>query len=95
MIEEYFAGTGPKAALSIHAGPWEMLRRRRNFDPLVAPVFPNRTDWLHRMCVVKQAYRDTGDIRIFRASHENGCAANLAEELIEGSTKVGGARKQL
>ena len=72
-----------------------MLRSCRNFYPLVTPVFPNRTDWLHRMRVVKQAYRDTGDIRIFRAAHENGSAAYLAEKLVEGSAKVCGARKLL
>ena len=72
-----------------------MLCGRRDFDPLVASVFPNRTDWLHQMFVVKQAYRDTSDIWIFRASHENGSAAYIAEKLVEGSAKVCGARKLL
>jgi hypothetical protein len=72
-----------------------MLRCRRNFDPLVTPVFPNRTDWLHRMRVVKQTYRDTSNVWIFSASHENGSPAYLAEELIESSAKICGARKLL
>ena len=72
-----------------------MLRCRRNFDPCVTPVFPNRTDWLHRMRVVKQAYRDTGNVRILSASHENGSATCLAEKLVEGSAQIGWARKLL
>jgi hypothetical protein len=61
----------------------------------MAPIFPNRTDWLHLMRLIKETDGNPGHVRVFGATHENSRSALRTEKLVKSSASIGWAGKLL
>ena len=64
------------------------LNGRRNIDPLMTPILPNRANRLHRVRAIKQPDWNACNIWVLFAAHEHCGAAFGAEIMIEGITQL-------
>lgn len=65
-----------------------MLERRWYFDPVVTTIFPNGSNGLHIMLLVKQAQWNAGHVGVLLPAHKHRGTAIRAEMMIKQRTEV-------